>query len=414
VPRTLLTFLLAVLFPVMLGVAVSGLFMEQAQARIQIRSDLLMSRAGAYFLARELDAAKTSLAPRAEESSVPSPPTPAVLRALAGDTVMAIAAEDDGLRITVLLSDSGVVRGAAGRLPNDFVDAFQSASKYGLSVYFGGDRVLSGQPHLGPGALPEDVLADLGQGVESVAISVQGGPAIATRFGGASGAVDGLVLVVGQTESRRTHTSLAPPLAVLAMILLLSLAAAWSVQGRASQGGGRHQPPLMQSVLVAFIPVLAGVALLTSLDQGFRNTAEQAVREDLVRASALLRVSGDGASTEAAGALGFDAELIDRGVVLASTIDDPESRNRVAAVRPPPPTFSATGRLELAGVEHIYIATRPSRGGIMVLLARGPKAQAAELRFRLIAAGLLMAIPALLYLGLLVFAADKPTATSSK
>lgn len=413
-PRTLLTFFLAVLFPVMLGVAVSVLFSKQAQAGIQIRSDRLMSRAGSYFLARELDAAKASLAPRAEASSVPNPPTPAVLRALSGDTAMAIAAANDELRITVLLSDSGVVRGAAGRLPNEFVDAFQSVTNYGLSVYFGGNRVLSAQPHLGPSVLPEDVLAELGRGVESVTTSIQSGPAVATRFGGASGAVDGLVLVVGKTESRDAQTPLALPLGALAMILLLSLAAVWSVQGRASEDDGAHQPPLMQSVLVAFVPVLAGVALLTSLDQGFRNTVEQAVRGDLARASALLRISGEDASTEAAWALGFDAELIDRGVVLASTIDDPESRDRVAAIRPPPPTFSATGRVELAGVEHSYMATRTSRGGIMVLLAQGPHAHAAELRFRLVAAGLLMAIPPLLYLGLLVFASNKPTATFSE
>lgn len=410
-PRTLLTFLMAVLFPVLLGIAVSILFLEQAQAGLQIHSDLRMSRAGSYFLARELEAAKDSLVPRAEESSIPDPLTPAVQRAMSGDTVMAIAAEDDELRITVLLSDSGVVRGAAGLLPNDFVDAFQSVTNYGLSVYLGSTRVLSGEPPMGPSALADEVLAELGQGVESVATSVQSGPAIVTRFGGAVDTGDGLVLVVGQTESRGVHTSLAPPLTVLAMILLLSLAAAWSVQRQASEGGAGHQPPLMQSVLVAFIPVLAGVALLASLDQGFRNTVGQAVRGDLARASALLRVSGEGASMEAARTLGFDAELIDRGVVLASTIEDPESRDRVAAIRPPPPTFSTTGTVELAGVDHSYMATRPRGGGVMVLLAREPEAQAVEFRFRLISSGVLMAIPPLLYLGLLVFAANKPPAT---
>ncbi len=399
---------MAVLFPVMLGIAVSILFLEQAQAGLQIHSDLRMSRAGSYFLARELDAAKNSLVPRAEESSIPDPLTPAVQRALSGDTVIAVAAEEDGLRVTVLLSDGSVVRGAAGRLPNDFVDAFQSVTNYGLSVYLEGDRILSGKPPMGPSALPDEVLAELGQGVESVATSVQSGPAIATRFGGAVGTGAGLVLVVGQTESRGINPSLAPPLAVLAMILLLSLAAAWSVQGRASEGGVGHQPPWMQSVLVAFIPVLAGVALLTSLDQGFRNTVGQAVRGDLARASALLRVSGEDASMEAARTLGFDAELIDRGVVLASTLEDPASRDRLVAIRPPPPTFSTTGTVELAGVDHSYMATRPRSGGVMILLARGPEAQAVEFRFRLIAAGLLMAIPPLLYLGLLVFAANKP------
>ncbi|GMR12058.1 MAG: hypothetical protein BMS9Abin29_0245 [Gemmatimonadota bacterium] len=412
--RTLLTFFMAVLFPVILGIAVSVLFLEQAQAGLRNRSDLRMSRAGSYFLARELEAAKDSLAPRAEVSSIPSPPTPAVLRALAGDTVMAIAEAEDGLRVTVLLSDSGVVRGAATRLSDDFVEAFQSVTNYGLSVYFGGNRVLSQQPHMGPTALPDEVLAELGRGVESVATSVESGTAIVTRFGGEIGAADGLVLVVGQTESRGLEASLAPLLAVLAMILLLSLAAAWSVQSRASERGVGHRPPLMQSVLVAFIPVLAGVALLTSLDNGFGNTAGQAVRGDLARASALLRVSGEGSSMEAARSLGFDAELIDRGVVLASTIEDPESRNRLAAIRPPPPTFSSTGSIELAGVEHSYMATRARRGSVMVLLARGPEAQAGEVRFRLIAAGLLMAIPPLLYLGLLVFAANKPTALSSE
>ncbi len=263
---------------------------------------------------------------------------------------------------------------------------------------------------MGPSALPADVLAELGQGVESVATPVESGPAIVTRFGGAVGAGDGLVLMVGQTESRGVHTALAPPLAVLAMILLLSLGAAWSVQSRATEGGVGHQPPLMQSVLVAFIPVLTGVALLTSLDQGFRNTVGQAVRGDLARASALLRVSGEGVSMEAARTLGFDAELIDRGVVLASTIDDQESRERLAAIRPPPPTFSTTGSVELAGVDHRYMATRGPGGGVMVLLTRGPEAQAAEFRFRLIAAGFLMAIPSLLYLGLLVFATNKPPA----
>lgn len=413
-PRTLLTFLLAVLFPVMLGIAVSILFLEQAQAGLQIHSDLRMARAGSYFLAHELEAARDSLVPTAEESSMPDPLTPAVRRALSGDTVMAIAAEEDGLRVTVLLSDGGVVRGAAGRLPNDFVDAFQSVTNYGLSVYLGGERVLSGKPPMGPGALPDEVLAELGQGVGSVATSVQSGPAIVTRFGGAVGTGDGLVLVVGQTESRRIHTSLALPLAVLAMILLLSLAAAWSVQSRASEGGVGDQPPVMQSVLVAFIPVLAGVALLTSLDQGFRTTVGQAVRGDLARASALLRVSGEGASMEAARSLGFDAELFERGVVLASTIEDPESRDLLAAIRPPPPTFSTTGSVELAGVDHSYMATRPRSGGVMVLLARHPEAQAVEFRFRLIAAGLLMAIPPLLYLVLLVFAARKPLGTTPR
>ena len=167
---------------------------------------------------------------------------------------------------------------------------------------------------------------------------------------------------------------------------------------------------MMQSVLVAFIPVLAGFALLTSLDQGFRNTVGQAVRGDLARASALLRVSGEGDSMEAARTLGFDAALIRRGVVLASTIENPESRDRLAAIRPPPPTFSTTGSIGLAGVDHSYMATRAGGGVVMVLLAPGPDAQAAEFRFRLIAAGLLMAIPPLLYLGLLVFAANKPPA----
>ncbi len=159
-PRTLLTFLMAVLFPVMLGVAASILFLEQAQAGLQIRSDLRMARAGSYFLARELEAARDSLVPRAEESSIPDPLTPAYQRALSGDTVMAVAAEEAELRITVLLSDGGVVRGAAGRLPNDFVNAFQSVTNYGLSIYLGGNRVLSGRPPLGPSALPPDVRAE--------------------------------------------------------------------------------------------------------------------------------------------------------------------------------------------------------------------------------------------------------------
>ena len=409
-PKTLLTFLMAVLFPVMLGIAVSILFLEQAQAGLQIHSDLRMSRAGAYFLAHELQAAKDSLVPMAEEFSIPDPPTPAAQRALSGDTVMAVAAMEDGLRVTILLSDGAVVRGAAGRLTNDFVDAFQSVTNYGLSVYLEGDRVLAGKSPMGPRALPDQVIAELGQGVESVATSVQSGPAIVTRFGGAAGTGDGLELMVGQTESRLIHTSLAPPLGVLAMILLLSLAAAWSVQSHASEGGVGHRPPLMQSVLVALIPVLAGIALLSSLDQGFRNIVGQAVRGDLARASALLRVSGEGASMEAARTLGFDAELIDRGVVLASTIADQESRERLAAIRPPPPTFSTTGSVELTGVDYRYMATRPPGGGVMVLLTRGPEAQAAEFRFRLIAAGILMAIPSLLYLLLLVFATNKPPA----
>ncbi|MCH7565401.1 MAG: hypothetical protein IH968_16435 [Gemmatimonadetes bacterium] len=410
-PRTLLTFLMAVLFPVMLGIVVSILFLEQAQAGLRIHSDLRMSRAGSYFLAHELEAAKDSLVPRAEESSVPDPLTPAVRRALSGDTVIAIAAVEDELRVTVLLSTGGVVRGAAGLLPNDFVDAFQFVTNYGLSVYLGGTRVLSGEPPMGPTALPDEVLTELGRGVESVATSVQSGPAIVTSFGGAVATGEGLVLVVGQMESRGIQTSLAPPMAVLAMILLLSLAAAWSVQSRASEDGVGYEPPLMQSVLVAFIPVLAGFALLTSLDQGFRNTVGQAVRGDLARASALLRVSGEGDSMEAARTLGFDAALIHRGVVLASTIENPESRDRLAAaIRPPPPTFSTTGSVGLAGVDHSYMATRAGGGVVMVLLAPGPDAQAAEFRFRLIAAGLLMAIPPLLYLGLLVFAANKPPA----
>ena len=207
-----MTFLVAALFPVMLGIAVSILFLEQAQAGLQIHSDLRMSQAGAYFLAHELAAAKDSLVPMAEESSIPNPTTPAVQRALSGDTVLAIAAAAGELRITVLLSDGGVVRGAAGRLPNDFVDAFQSVTNYGLSIYLGGNRVLSGEPPMGPSALPADVLAELGQGVESVATPVESGPAIVTRFGGAVGAGDGLVLMVGQTESRGVHTALAPPL----------------------------------------------------------------------------------------------------------------------------------------------------------------------------------------------------------
>lgn len=352
-PKTLLMFLMAVLFPVMPGIAVSILFLEQAQAGLQIHSDLRMSRAGAYFLAHELQAAKDSLVPMAEEFSIPDPPTPAAQRALSGDTVMAVAAMEDGLRVTILLSDGAVVRGAAGRLTNDFVDAFQSVTNYGLSVYFEGDRVLAGKSPMGPRALPDQVIAELGQGVESVATSVQ---------------------------------------------------------SRASEGGVGHRPPLMQSVLVALIPVLAGIALLSSLDQGFRNIVGQAVRGDLARASALLRVSGEGASMEAARTLGFDAELIDRGVVLASTIADQESRERLAAIRPPPPTFSTTGSVELTGVDYRYMATRPPGGGVMVLLTRGPEAQAAEFRFRLIAAGILIAIPSLLYLLLLVFATNKPPA----
>ena len=171
-PRTLLTFLMAVLFPVMLGIAVSILFLEQAQAGLQIHSDLRMSRAGSYFLAHELESAKDSLVPNAEETLLPYPFTPAVQRALSGDTVIAIAAAGEELRVTVLLSTGGEVRGAAGLLPNDFVDAFQSVTNYGLSVYLGGTRVLSGQPPIGPTALPDEVLTALGRGVESVATSV--------------------------------------------------------------------------------------------------------------------------------------------------------------------------------------------------------------------------------------------------
>ena len=76
------------------------------------------------------------------------------------------------------------------------------------------------------------------------------------------------------------------------------------------------------------------------------------------------------------------------------------------------PLLDANGYCIGVVVENTYMAIRPRRGGVMVLLTRGPDAQAAEFRFRLIAAGLLMAIPPLLYLGLLVFAANTPTATS--
>ncbi|MEE8148737.1 MAG: hypothetical protein V3T24_14115, partial [Longimicrobiales bacterium] len=60
-----------------------------------------------------------------------------------------------------------------------------------------------------------------------------------------------------------------------------------------------------------------------------------------------------------------------------------------------------------------YLASRAPPGGVLVLLARGPEADVGGFRTRLLTAGLLMGIPALLYLGLLVLSARKPTEASA-
>ena len=412
--KPLLMYVTVVLFPVMLGTTVAVLFLEQAEAGVRIRSDVRMSRAGSYFLSRELVAARDSLTPRAVASSVPNPPTPAARRALSGDTVLAVAASENELRVTVLLADATGLRAASGRIPGDFVAAFQSVTSYGLSVYLGDNRVLSGTPPLGPRRLPEEIVRRLRQDLEPLAMDAESGPAILTRVAGAGAPQEELSILVGETERPPSRSPVVPTLAVLAMVLLLSLAAAWSVQARAAEVRAPSHPPLMQSVLVALLPVLAGSALLAALGQGYDEYVERAVRSDLARASALLRVSGQGGSVEAARDLGFDAGLIDRGALVASTIEDVATRDRVAAIRPPPPTFSTTGSVPTDEGAFTYLASRAPLGGVLVLLARGPEADVGGFRIRLLTAGLLMGIPALLYLGLLVLSARKPTEASPR
>lgn len=401
VSRNVLTFVVVVLFPVVVGAGVGALFLEQAEAGVQIRSDVRMARAASLFLSRELMVARDSLAPRAEPAEAPDPPTPALRQAQAGDTVLAIAAEEHGLRVTVLFVDSTGLRAAAGRIPADFVTAFESVTTYGLSIYLHDRRVASGGPPLGPERLPPGLVEESRRTGDPVQMAAEQGPAILVRLAGQAGSGNELAVLVGETEPQDAGSPLLPTLPVLAMVLLLSLAAAWSVEARAEHGSERPSPALVQSVLVALLPVLAGAALLAALGQHHARHVERAVMSDLARASALLKVSGQGASIEAARDLGFDAALLAGGSVSASTLVDEVARANVARIAPPPPTFSATGRLNGEGGPLAYIASRARNGTVLVLLARAPEEEAAAFRIRLLAPGLLMVGPALLYLAFL-------------
>ena len=124
----------------------------------------------------------------------------------------------------------------------------------------------------------------------------------------------------------------------------------------------RPAPPAVEAALRGDT-VLAGAAILMSLDRDYRQTATVSMRCQLSRAIILIgQVDRLGLVTDARAATGFDAARPRAGAVEEATRDEADLIEALGTLGPPPPRFTSSGVLTTESGNRFYSAARTPDG----------------------------------------------------
>jgi hypothetical protein len=398
--RALTSYLGLVVAPVLLAVSLgSWQWLQHSNTLLFERYERAV-HGSAYLLTQALGRSQREFSTRAPVVEVQPPYAPAVVKALAGDTVAGLASTTTSLELTVVLSDSaGAIRMIREPFRPPFLEVVPSRTMLGISIYLRGKRSATTDPPVGPTSLSESTLGALA--------TAQGG----VRFDdGSARGVYGvvrarpetapeLVLLVGEASPEAAEGWLLTLLPMFAIVLFLALTAAWTMARQGSPG--RRSTSFAQTALVALIPVLAGAAILLAFDQGFNTEAHENSTDELSRATLLVRQLELPLSPDLIKrATGFEVAVIGPEGVERTTVEDAELIDALSALRLPPPSWMSFGIAATSGGPASYEIVRVGSDRGLVLLRTDLDELTTSLREALLWISAIMFVPALLFLAL--------------
>ena len=406
-------YLAFVVAPVILATAAGAVWWTVESDRLVTEHYEELSRQAVQLLVRDLAQGREAFAERARSVELPDPAPPAVERALAGDTVSGLASSDQSLELTVVVADEdGTVRMIREPFVPPSLEALPAVAGQSMAIYLAGLRVATTDPAIGPAELDRTILTSL-IGEESTLEWETGGErGIFRPVQPRPGAEPDLVLLVGTAEASMRLEWLLIVVPVTLIILALVITAAWSIAGsesREDDGDSR----VVQTALIVCIPVLAGLAVLVSLDRGFRNEVMDSGRGRLTEAAALiqeLRLGTD--PRNLADIFGFEVAVMEAGRVVEATNGAEPLRDQLADVTLPPPNWLASGTVpgSMPPVPYEAFRLRGPRG--VVLFRTDLDEKVTRLRGVLLRIGVVMALPAMIFLAATLLAApparDRP------
>jgi hypothetical protein len=400
--RALTWYVLTVLLPALLAVSLTARQWSNASDAVVFDRHLRGAQTATEVLWQEMGAEQRALAARAPTVSVTPPYPPAIRAAEDGDTISALASSDESLELSVIFFDSaGALRMTREPFHPRVLTVLPSVIGLSISVYLRGRRAVSVDPPFGPLELSPDLLEELGRDVGGVEIRVAEGLGVLRPFRPTRGAPPDVVVLAGDSVAHEAPLSLPTLMAVLGIVLLLSLAAMWTIKrGQSEHGDDRSS--LAQSGLIAFIPVLAGIVILATLDRSYRQLVTDSARDEMLRVVAFANEMDFATSPRNVEiATGYEAAYLAPDGAITSSVEDVELSGRLRDVRLPPPNFTSSGAIETSGAPVLYVAGRVPAGGALVILGPDVARRAASLRPVMLVAALGMALPALVYLFLL-------------
>jgi len=398
----------AVLIPVTLG-ALAGLWVTNtAVQRLRAEADSRMAASATDLILREMGAATDALLDGGEAVQPTEPYPPAVEAALRGDTVLALGSSAESLELTLAYGDGPLVRIATGPFRPTVLELLPSIAGYRLALYLRGTRTVTTEPAFSPEVLHPEVLVALGRSPDGLVFDADGATGTLRAFQAVPGRPSEVAVFAAAEEGMRiARGSMVAPVTVLLVVMLLSGCAAWIAHNPRrpvveEAGGVEHSP--LQWALVVLVPVLAGAAILMSLDRDFRQTATVSMRDQLSRAIILIgQVDRVGSVTTARAATGFDAARLRAGAVEEATRDEADLIEALGTLGPPPPNFTSSGVLTTDSGNRFYSAARTPDGATMVLIGPDTDERLGDVRKRMGLAGILILLPPLLFLWLADF-----------
>lgn len=363
----------AVLLPVAIGVLVGLWVTASAFERLQRDADLRIAASATDVILQEMGAARDALLNEAEavEPSLPYPP--GVEAALRGDTVLALGSSEESLELTVLYGEGPLVRIATGPFRPTVLEELTSITGYRLALYLRGTRTVTTEPPFSPEALHPDVLLALARQTDGMVLESDGVTGTLRAFQAIPGRPSDVAVLAAEEENTDVVAGdVSAPVTVLFVVLLLSGFAAWTTlhpRDPVVPGTAQLEHSTLQWSLVVLVPVMAGVAIVLSLDRDYRQSATVSMRDQLNRAIILVKQVDQIGSASAAGAItGFDAARLRAGSVEATTRDEADLIDALAELRPPPPNFTSSGVLALETETRFYSAARTPDGATLVLI----------------------------------------------
>ena len=392
----------AVLVPVAIGVLTGLWVTASAFERLQREADLRIAASATDLIQQEMGTARDALLEEAEAVQPTRHCAPAVEAALRGDTVLALGSSEESLELTVAYGEGPLVRVATGPFRPTVLELLPSIAGYRLALYLRGRGTV---PTFSPEVLHPEVLLALARQAEGMALELDGVAVALRAFQTIPGRPsDVAVLAAAEDDTSIEAAGMTAPVTVLMVILLLSGFAAWTTYNPRRPSVSVAEPveqSTLQWSLVVLVPVIAGVAIVLSLDRDYRQSAAASMQDQLNRAIILVKQVDRISSVSAARAItGFDAARLRASEVEAATRDDVELISALEELRPPPPSFTSSGVTDVDGDTRFYSAARTPGGATLVLIGPTMTRRLRDVRRSLGLGGLLILLPPLLFLWL--------------